>query len=547
MKTRTLMGALAGTISFSLASSAFAQDDTATMERYAKDLDLGPVSHINTVAELSDVDPNQWAFQALKSLIERYGCIEAYPSKKYLGNRILTRYEFAAGLNACLNKVNEVLASATDPLATKEDLAAIQRLQEEFKFELTTLRGRIDTLEAKTKELDNQQISTTSKLDGSVVMGVQGGSAAGNTFISSAPALGIPTGIVIGSAANTTFIGRTSLNLRASFTGKDELLIRLRGVTGQDISGTFPGIATNRGTLRYAGGAAGSFDGSTPVLATNGNATVSFDKIRYTTTLFSDDFRVFIGPRIELREIIDTNSFANNEEVDFSSGFFSNNPLLLGVGAGPGTGFDWKISEQFSLRAAYLAGDGGRSNGSGQGGLTGSDTIGSAEFEFRPSQTSKIKLQYSGYTTNTFPSPLGITGTQKTDVFGVNAEWSITPNMAIFGRYGTGTTKNYNTGFVGLTPVPNGNYTLSTWQVGLAFSDLFAPGNTLGIAIGQPNKVTSGPIAANGTETDYEVYYNIKVNDRVFLTPDVQVISQPNNIAGNPTITVGTLRLVFTF
>jgi carbohydrate-selective porin OprB len=121
------------------------------------------------------------------------------------------------------------------------------------------------------------------------------------------------------------------------------------------------------------------------------------------------------------------------------------------------------------------------------------------------------------------------------------------PNVAIFGRYGTGTTKNYNTGFVGLTPVPNGNYTLSTWQVGLAFPDLFAPGNTLGIAVGQPNKVTSGPIAANGTETDYEVYYNIKVNDRIFLTPDVQVISQPNNIAGNPTITVGTLRLVFTF
>ena len=168
-----------------------------------------------------------------------------------------------------------------------------------LQFELTTLRGRIDTLEAKTKELENQQISTTSKLDGSVVMGVQGGGAAGNTFISSAPALGIPTGIVSGIAANTTFIGRTSLNLRASFTGKDELLIRLRGVTGQDISGTFPGIASNSGTLRYAGGAAGSFDGSILGLVTNGNATVSFDKVRYTTALFSDDFRVFIGPRIE--------------------------------------------------------------------------------------------------------------------------------------------------------------------------------------------------------------------------------------------------------
>ncbi len=545
MRKRMLTGALSGTIGLSLSPAAFAQNDSATMERYTRE--LGPTAQVNTVAEFSDVNPNQWAFQALKSLIERYGCIEGFPSKQYLGNRVLTRYEFAAGLNACLDRIGEQIAAATDPLATKDDLAVVQRLQEEFKTELTALRGRVDALEAKTKELEAHQFSTTTKLDGSVLMAVQGGSG-GNVQTSSAPALGIPTGIVSGSAANTTFAGRTNLNLRASFTGDDELLIRLRAVTGQDISGTFPGVASNRGTLRYAGGAAGSFDGSTAGVATNGNATVSFDKIRYTTPLFGENFRVFIGPRIELREIIDTSSFASNEEEDFSSGFFNNNPLIIhGNGAGPGAGFDWKIGEQFSLRAAYIAGDGGRSNGSGQGGLTGSDRVGSAEFEFRPSQNAKIKLQYSGYTNNTFPSPLGITGTQKTDAFGLNAEWAITPNVAIFGRYGTGTTKNYNTGFVGRTGVPAGDYTLSTWQIGLTFPDVFAPGNSLGIAVGQPNKVTSGPITASGTETNYEVYSNIRLNDRVTLTPDVQFITQPNNIAGNPSITVGTLRLVFTF
>jgi Carbohydrate-selective porin, OprB family/S-layer homology domain len=543
MRTRTLMGTLAGAISFSLASSAFAQDDAFMMERYAKDLDQGPVSQINTVAEFSDVDPNQWAFQALKSLVERYGCIEGYPSKKYLGNRPLSRYEFAAGLNSCLDKIGEQIAAATADKATKDDLAVIQRLQEEFKTELTILRGRVDTLEAKTKELEAQQFSTTTKLDGSVIMAVQGGSAGGNVRTSSAAALGIPTGIVGGSAANTTFFGRTTLNLRTSFMGKDELLIRVRGVTGQDISSTFAGIANGSGTTFYAS----SFDGSTPNPAINGNATVSFDKIRYTTTLFSEDFRVFIGPRLELSDMVDTNSFASNEEVDFSSGFFIDNPLTTFVAFGPGVGFDWKIGEQFSLRAAYVAGQGGASNEFGRGGLTGSDTIGAVELEFRPSQSSKIKLQYSGYTTNTFPSPLGITGTQKTDAFGVNAEWAITPTVAIFGRYGTGTTKNYNTGFVGLTPVPIGDYTLSTWQLGLAFPDLFVPGNTLGIAVGQPNKVTSGPITASGTETDYEVYYNLKVNDRITLTPDVQIISQPNNIVGNPSIAVGTLRLMFAF
>jgi Carbohydrate-selective porin, OprB family/S-layer homology domain len=526
MKKFVLMGALAATLSLSLVPGAFAEGDSATIDKYSQGLGADSVSQVSSVSELTDVDPNQWAFQALKSLVERYGCIEGYPSKKYLGNRPLSRYEFAAGLNSCLDKIGEQIAAATADKATKDDLAAVQRLQEEFKVELATLRGRVDALEAKTKELEANQFSTTTKLDGSVVMAVQGGSAGSNV------------GAVSGSAANTTFFGRTTLNFRASFTGKDELLVRMRGVTGQDISSTFPGISNGLGTAFYAG----SFDGSTPTVQTNGNATVSFDKIRYTTTLFGDNFRIFVGPRIDLFEIIDTNSFANNEEVDFSNGFMINNPLITFIFAGPGAGADWKISDSFSLRAAYIAGQGGRSFGFGQGGLTGSDSIGSAELEFRPSQSSKIKLQYSGFTTQIGANPAGLASglgsvPQKTDVFGVNAEWAITPSVGVFGRYGTGTQKTFTVG----------DANLNTWQVGFAFPDLFAPGNTLGIAAGQPARVTSGPGTPSGTELNYELYYNFKLNDRITLTPDVQIISQPNNVAGNGTITVGTLRAVFNF
>jgi Carbohydrate-selective porin, OprB family len=439
-------------------------------------------------------------------------------------------------LNSCLDKIGEQIAAATADKATKDDLAAVQRLQEEFKVELATLRGRVDSLEAKTKELEAHQFSTTTKLDGSVVMAIQGGSAGSNV------------NGVAGSSANTTFLGRTTLNLRASFTGKDELLVRLRGVTGQDISGTFPGISNGLGTAFYGGGANGAFDGSTSTsavnngaVATNGNSTVSFDKIRYTTNLFGDNFRIFVGPRIDLFEIIDTNSFANNEEVDFSNGFMINNPLITFIFAGPGAGADWKISDSFSLRAAYIAGDGGRSFGQGFGGLTGSNSIGSAELEFRPSQSSKIKLQYSGFTQQGVVNPLVAAGPlnagvpTKADVFGVNAEWAITPGVGIFGRYGTGTAKT-----AGLV-----NTDLNTWQLGFAFPDLFAPGNTLGIAAGQPARATN--VGNTGTELNYELYYNFKLNDRITLTPDIQLISQPNNVAGNGTITVGTLRAVFNF
>jgi hypothetical protein len=240
---------------------------------------------------------------------------------------------------------------------------------------------------------------------------------------------------------------------------------------------------------------------------------------------------VFIGPRIEHFEIIDTNSFANEEEEDFSSGFFVNNPLIIALFAGPGTGFDWKISDQFSLRAAYITDGGGSSIGSGFRGLTGSQTNGSVEFEFRPSETAKIKLQYSAYTlqadANTTPN--------KTDAFGVNAEWAITPSVGIFGRYGVGTQKLFN-------GEPDNN--LTTWQLGFAFPDLFAPGNTLAIAVGQPVRATN---KANGSETDFELYYSFRLNDRITLTPDLQIISQPGNVAGNSTLILGALRAVFKF
>ena len=65
----------------------------------------------------------------------------------------MTRYEAAALLNACLDRVTEV----TDEL---------RRLIKEFETELATLRGRVDGLEARVGELEATQFSTTTKLAG---------------------------------------------------------------------------------------------------------------------------------------------------------------------------------------------------------------------------------------------------------------------------------------------------------------------------------------------------------------------------------------------
>jgi hypothetical protein len=71
-------------------------DSLSEINQYAQ-LDAARVTSVN---QLSDVQPTDWAFQALQSLVERYGCLAGYPDGTFQGNRAMTRFEFAAALNS---------------------------------------------------------------------------------------------------------------------------------------------------------------------------------------------------------------------------------------------------------------------------------------------------------------------------------------------------------------------------------------------------------------------------------------------------------------
>jgi hypothetical protein len=549
----------------------------------------GTVAQVNSVSELTDVDPNSWAFQALKTVVERYGCLEGYPNKTYRGNKPLSRYEFAAGLNACLEKVNELITANTANKVTREDLATLQRLQDEFRNELAALRGRVDALEAKTRDIESKLFNTNAKLDGSVVMAITGGAASSDRVLGVLPqagvvipnlgtpqlAVGSPYGdsaftqavstIVArpGAGSNTSFLGRTTLNLRATFSGQDELLIRMRGVTGQDVGAYFSGISNNRGTAFYGLGPGNiPYDQSVPNTGvsqgTNGAALVVFDKIRYTTNLFSDKFRVFFGPRIDLFEFIDTNSFANNEEVDFSSGLHINNQLITFLFNGPGAGFDWQVLDWFAFRGAYIAPTGGSVGGTlltgapfGGSGIVGGSYIAVGELEFNPGRTVAIKLQYAhfleqGRALGTALGPLGTSGV--TDAYGGNIEWAITPNIAIFGRFAYGNTRINAVASTTFTNIES-----NTWQAGFALPNLLGTGNLFAASYAQPIRVTAGQFVTglgfvpSGTEGNIEAFFRFRINDRLTITPDFQYIFNGANLSGNSGISIGTLRATFTF
>ena len=191
------------------ASTSVAQLSNPQITSNSLDETITLTGQVTSVSQLTDVQPTDWAFQALQSLVERYGCIVGYPDRTYRGNRALSRYEFAAGMNACMDRINELIAAGTADLVRKEDLLALQKLQEEFAAELAVLRGQVDALEVRTATLERQQFSTTTKLNAEVIFALSkafGDEGARGRFVSplaGRTAAGAPTNITIFNPANS--------------------------------------------------------------------------------------------------------------------------------------------------------------------------------------------------------------------------------------------------------------------------------------------------------------------------------------------------------
>ena len=494
--------------------------------------------NVTSVSQLSDVRPTDWAFTALQSLVERYGCIAGYPDRTFRGKQSTSRYEFAAGLNACLDKINEIISAGLADKVGKEDLATLQKLQAEFAAELVTLRGRVDALDSKTAKLEAQQFSTTTKLEGQVITAVSA-SGSGSDFLLT------PNGTLTTNSgkANPTVMSRVRLNFNTSFTGEDLLLTRLEvGNGGTNLNNSLD----NAGDvfLGFTG-----FNNSSKFDYSGVGTTVTLNRLRYDFPI-GKNIQASIGAVMSLNDHIDQNSFANDESVDFAGGLLINNSLILPVNDGAGGAISWNIGDTFTLRAGYVAANAaspianaGAPNGITNRGLSGDPYQGTVELEFAPKNSDQekpfaVRLQYTRAAVNNLDYNTG----------GVNLEWAFNRAIAVFGRYGFGNISNRGTAIALALPT----YTTSadssinpqTWSAGLAFPDLFKEGAIAAIAIEQPfieNKV------GNATQTNVELFYRFPFSSNISITPDLQFIFNPNNNSGNSTITVGTLRTVFSF
>jgi hypothetical protein len=95
-------------------------------------------SKVTNVKQLRDVSPTDWAYEALLNLGDRYSCLLGFPDLTYRGDRTLSRYEFAAGLNSCLNPIEDLIISSQTVL--QKDIATILFCHESVYFSSIRLK-----------------------------------------------------------------------------------------------------------------------------------------------------------------------------------------------------------------------------------------------------------------------------------------------------------------------------------------------------------------------------------------------------------------------
>lgn len=486
-----------------------------------KETDL--MSQVTSVSQLCDVQPTDWAFLALQTLVERYGVIAGYPDSTFRGNRALTRYEFAAGLNAVLTRINELITAGAGDGITQADLATLRKLQVEFADELTTLRGRIDVLEARTAQLEANQFSTTTKLEGSAIF-----------------ALGDAFGEQTGEDNNTVFRQRVRLYFETSFTGKDQLTTRLDFGNFEQFD-----LHTNEGRL--------GFDTNTEGEVELGDVEYSFPVgDRLTVLLELNDASVH-----DFTDVI--NPFLSDSDTGAISRFGRRNPIYRIPNTNAGGGARLRLSDALSFDFGYLAGFANNPN-SGSG-LFNGDYGAIGQLTITPGDRFAVGLTYihsyagaeQGLDSGTGSTSASLSQVGSLEIerpvvgnsYGIEANYRISDNLAIGGWIGYTAAR-----VIGLGNAEIWNYALT-----IAFPNLGKKGNLGGIVVGMQPKLTGtssglravGQLRDPDTSLHIEGFYRYQLANNIAITPGVIWLTAPNHNENNDDIVIGTIRTTFEF
>ncbi len=493
-------------------SSVLAQETLLEqINQYSQEGETETQSQVTSVSQLRDVSPGDWAFEALRNLVERYGCISGYPDRTFRGNQPLTRYEFAAGLNSCMQQIERLIGTGGDRGGVdQESLTQVQKLTEEFKGELAALGVRVDNLEQRIGQVEKQQFSTTTKLGGEVVMGL--------------------ASLVSGDVDKNPVLGhRTRLDFTTSFTGEDELFTRLT-------AGNFPDYGEFTG-----------FPSTNLAFSQPDDNNVGLEVLTYRFPL-GKNTKIVVAANGGAAD--DLASTVNLLDGDGGSGalsaFGTRNPIYYPVD-GAGLGIITQLGNKFEFGAGYIAKD--AANPANGAGLFDGAYNALGQLLFKPSDRFNLGLTYIfgynsqdtgvGSTNSNFDSLASTTSNS----YGVELSWQLTDQFVV-GGWGGYTNSQILDG-------DKGSVNTWNWAATLGLKDLGKEGSLAGLIVGMQPKVTDSSninVAKDkDTSLHFEAFYQYQLNDNIAITPGVIWLTSPDHNSDNNDIVIGTIRTTFTF
>ena len=345
----------------------------------------------------------------------------------------------------------------------------------EVSEDIANLNGRVDGLEARQNNFEAGGFSDTTTMDGKAIFTV--GS------VDTEDATNLSEGYTGQVMANYTY----TMNLNSSFTGDDNLYVRLK--TGNHDG--YSDIQTAYNTYLVAG--------------TGKSDAINVDKIWYSTAV-GERNTVWIGPKIENYYMhATTPSIYKPVLKAFTLG---GNAAAYGASTSPGVGWAYNADNGFAISSNFTSKDGNKT-----GMLTEeSKTSWATQVGYtqpRYSVSAILNQKYNGWPDSYFMS---VDGKERPN------DGSST-NIGLRGWWrpdNTGTaTPSISVGYDTSETDATGNNNTTAYFVGLTWQDMFNADDRIGIAFGQPQKHEDDTV----DPFLYEIYYDYKLNDSVTVTP----------------------------
>ena len=359
-----------------------------------------------------------------------------------------------------------------------------------FSNELANANEKADGIEAGQNNFEAGSFSSTTTMDGKAVFAVGG----------------VDGGDTIGGSEALSFAYVYKMNLNTSFTGDDNLYVRLS-------AGDWGSNFTKK-------------PGNYHIEAKNTGNDLKLDKIWYTFPL-GDNATVWVGPAIENYYMMAATPSIYKPGV-LKAFKLGGNGAVFGASTDGGAGLKYEFGDSgFAMSTNYV----GKGSLSSSGILTDGDKskidtmIAFTKPQYHASLT--YSKQHAGWDAHEYYSTELIHGNvgsstklgsaANADAYALRAYWRPEDSGTAMPEIS-----------VGYDSISFDNHPLnvsegSGYFVGLGWQDMIQADDRIGIALGQPVKATQ---VSSGTLSEvepflWEAYYSFKPNDSITITPAV--------------------------